>query len=153
MAQHAVEALSVFPRATRVLPRASWRRAPRTSASCGDGPLFGAPFRAAQALARRVAEWSGAAEPPPPPRDLHAELGRSLLEAANALRNRLVDDHLIVRVGEDDALYRAAREAARAAGRRGDEGEAPVGVEALGGGLYNLHVPVPQAVQREEQAL
>jgi len=156
MAQHAVEALSVFPASDAVsLATSLFLETSPTHIRVlrGTGRVFGAPFRAAQALARRVAEWSGAAEPPPPPRDLHAELGRSLLEAANALRNRLVDDHLIVRVGEDDALYRAAREAARAAGRRGDEGEAPVGVEALGGGLYNLHIPVPQAVQREEQAL
>ncbi|NLD72669.1 MAG: hypothetical protein GX649_08125 [Chloroflexi bacterium] len=146
MTQHAVEALSAFPvnEAVSLATRLFLETSPtHIRILRGTGRVVGAPLRAAQGLARRVAEWSGAAEPPPPPRDLHAELGRSLLEAANALRNRLVDDHLIVRVGEGDDLYRAARAAV-------SDGST---VESLGGGAYNLHVPVPQAVQREEEAL
>lgn len=149
MAEHALEALSAFPaqEAVTLAVRLFVSTSPAYIRLLrGTGRLVSAPLRAAQALARRVGERGakakgGVAEP-----DLHEALSQSLLEAANNLRNRLMDDHLIVQVSAQDDLYRAVRAA-------GQVGPAVPAVEAVGPGLYNLHFPVPQAVQREEGVL
>ncbi|HUS80356.1 MAG TPA: GTPase domain-containing protein [Armatimonadota bacterium] len=149
MTEHALQALTAFPaqEAVSLAVRLFLDTSPAyVRVLRGTGRVVGAPLRAVQALSRRIAEWSGAAEPRAAAPDLHAELTQSLLEAANNLRNRLMDDPLILRVSAEDDLMREVRTASRA-------GATLPAVEAVGPGVVNLHFAVPQAVRRGEEAL
>jgi hypothetical protein len=108
------------------------------------GRVVGAPLRGLRAAVRQVAEWTGAREPEPPPPDPQEALSSDLLVTASELRNRLMDDALIVRVSGDDDLYRLAR---------GDGAEDVLRVEPLSRDVYNLHFRVPDVVQDQEAAL
>ena len=147
MAQQALQALRSFPAheavglATRLFLQSSpayirWLRA--------TGKVFGWPFHWARKVGQELTRrWGGEAEAEQPADPL-ADLTQDLLLAANELRNRLVDDALIVQVSANDPLLAACRrDDARPAGC----------VEPLGGGLYNLHVPVPRLARRQEAAL
>jgi hypothetical protein len=144
MAQQALAALRAFPAqeaiglATKLFLQSSplYVRWLRTT-----GRVFGLPFqwglKLAQSLARRLGTEPELAPAPNP----LANLTQDLLLGANELRNRLLDDALIVRASADDPLLHTLRE--RSAGV----------VEPLGDGLYNLHVPVPRRVRQQEGAL
>ncbi len=149
MAEHALQALTAFPahEAISLAVRLFLETSPAYIRLLrGTGRAVSAPLRAAQAVGHRIARWSGAGEPKAEPVDLPAALSQSLLESANSLRNRLMDDQVIVRVTEGDALYQQAR-ADCLPGRK-----AP-GIEPIGSGVYNLHFPVPDVVRRQESAL
>lgn len=149
MTLQSLEALKAFPvneavaLATRVFLNTSpsYLRTMRQT-----GRLVGAPFRAVRTAVQRGAEVLGLRERPPAPPDLSGAVTQGLLLAANELRNRLLDDKLIVPVTRDDALFAEAERLQRAA-------SASVTIEPLGSGRYNLHVPAPYAVQRQEAAL
>lgn len=148
MAEHAVGALTAFPanEAVSLATRLFLATSPTyVKVLRGTGRVVSAPLRAAQALARRFAEWAGPSEEPAASEDLRESLGRSLSVSANALRNRLMDDTLIVRLTPKDDLYALAR----AATRRSGEGAGPL-VEPLSDGAVNLHFRVPAPVQAAE---
>jgi hypothetical protein len=76
-----------------------------------------------------------------PPADPLASLTQDLLLAANELRNRLLDDALIVQVSADDPLLRALREQYgpwRAWSSRGRR-------------AVNLHIPAPRLARQQER--
>jgi hypothetical protein len=154
MATQALEALRAFPvneavaLATRVFLSTSpgYVRALRQT-----GRVVGAPVRAARAVVQRGAEALGLRERPEPHPDLSGAVTRGLLLAANELRNRLLDDKLIVPVTRDDALLIELQQRASALPEPASLPAVPI--EALGGGRYNVHVPAPVAVQQQEAAL
>jgi len=149
MAEHALQALTAFPAHEAIsLTVAMFLQTSPASIRLlrGLGRAVSAPLRAAQAVGRRVAQWSGAAERPPAPADVGQALSQSLLEAANGLRNRLLDQHLVVSVRADDSLYARAYEAALSGG-------GSPAIEPLGANLYDLHFQAPIAVRRQESAL
>ncbi|MGI6377097.1 MAG: hypothetical protein ACOX3S_14020 [Anaerolineae bacterium] len=149
MALQGIESLKAFPvneavaLATRVFLGTSpaYVRAMRQT-----GRIVGAPFRAVRAVVQRGAEALGLRERVEPAPDLSDAVTQGLLLAANEVRNRLLDDHLIVSVSRDDALL-VELQAARS------EGALSATIEALGDGRYNLHVPAPSAVQQQEATL
>jgi len=149
MAEHALEALTAFParEALSLAGRLFEETSPAyVRALRGAGRMVAAPLRAAQAVARRIGEWTRTTESPPR-QDLYTTLAQSLLASANGLRNRLMDDTLILRATPADALYRAVRDY-----RERDSTGLPL-VEALGDGVVNLHVRVPQPVRTAEEEM
>jgi hypothetical protein len=116
-------------------------RALRTS-----GKVISAPLRGALAAGKRLSQLLGMAEGAPPKGGVEQTLERDLLVAANDLRNQLLDDHLIVRVGPQESLLARARQAA-------GQGQSAPMIEAVGRGAYNLHIPVPRAVRRLEDEM
>ena len=151
MAQQALEALQSFPAqeaiglATRLFLDSSpryvrWLRA--------TGQVVGFPFLMARRLSQELSQRFGPGGGAAPQADPLSALSQDLLLSANELRNRLLDDALIVQVNEGDPLLRAARTEFGAA----DESTAPV-VEPLDSGLYNVHVPVPHIVREQEGAI
>ncbi|NLV73906.1 MAG: GTPase domain-containing protein [Chloroflexi bacterium] len=114
----------------------------------GTGRFFGAPFRLLVKLGQRLNELSN---PPPKPAvkmDPEAVLSQDLQLSANTLRNRLMDDRLILRLTRRDELYHAAEHARRSL----PDATAPL-IEPSGEGTVNVHVSVPDAVQRQEGAM
>jgi hypothetical protein len=148
MTQRALDALQAFPAneavtlATRVLLETS---PGYVKVLRGTGRVVSAPLRGAQALARKLGQLTGVLERPTQRADLPSTLSQDLLLAANALRNSLMDDALIVSVGRNDALLERVRETLRA----GRADPAPL-IEALDKGAYNLHIPAPDVVRRCE---
>ena len=147
-AQRALDALRAFPAneavalATRVLLETS---PGYVKVLRGTGRVVSAPLRGAQALARRIGELTGVVDKPAPPPDLSSSLSQDLLLAANALRNSLMDDALIVPVGRNDALLDQVR-----AVLRGNPAQPVPLIEALDKGTYNLHIPAPDSVRQRE---
>jgi len=149
MALQGLEALKAFPvneaiaLATQVFLDTSpaYVRAMRQT-----GRIVGAPFRAVRTVAQRGAEVLGLRERPESPPDLSAAVTQGLLLAANELRNRLLDDKLIVPVTREDALLDEVEREQRGAPES-------VVIEPLGGGRYNLHVSAPAVVRNQESAL
>ncbi len=137
--QHALQSLKAFPAnealalATRLFIESS---PPLVRALRQTGRVVGAPLRGAQAVARRVGEWLGMAEPEPPAPDLRADLRDDLLVSAGELRNRLIEGDLIVQVAPGDALAEAALHSPQAGAR----------VETLDAGIQHVHVPAPAMV-------
>ncbi len=113
------------------------------------GVLVGAPFRGLRTAAQKVAVWLGARDEPPPPEDLHQQVEHDLLMAANAVRNRLLEEPLVIQVRADDPLLARAREL----GDAPDTAQAPI-VEAISRGVFALQVPTPPvARQRQGEVL
>jgi hypothetical protein len=153
--QHALGALRAFPasEAVALATRLFVETSPaHIRALRGTARVIGAPLRGLAALGRQVARWSGRAAPKAPAGDVRAELENDLLLAANDLRNRLMDDPLIVPVSGDAPLLRQACALAREAGP--GEAALPV-IESLGGagGHYNVHLAVPAVVREQAAAL
>ncbi len=147
MAQEALRSLRSFPAhealglATKLFLQSSplyvrWLRA--------TGRAFGLPFQLARKLGQSVARRLGGEPEAALPADPLASLTQDLLLAANELRNRLLDDALIVQVSADDPLLRALRE---------QYGPVAGMVEPVGGGLFNLHIPAPRLARQQEAAL
>ena len=146
MAQQALEALRSFPAqeavglATRLFIASSpkyirWLRA--------AGRTFGLPFQAVRKLGQELSRRFGAATGSASEMDPLATLSQGLLLSANELRNRLLDDALIVQVAEGEPLLAAVRA----------QGAPGILIEPLDSGLYNVHIPVPRAVRRQEAAI
>jgi len=152
LAESALESLRAFPanEAVALTTRIFLETSPTfIRALRNTGRIAGAPLRGLQWLGSRLANLTGLAQPPPA--EAKPNLEQDLLLAANALRNRLMDDALIVRAGSDDALLQATRRAER----QTDKESPPVDVviEPLGIRTYNLHFSAPRLVQQQEQAL
>lgn len=147
MVQHALEALQAFPAgeaialATELFTESS---PPTVRALRRTGRFVGAPLRAVQGLVRRFEHANGPSAPPGP-NDLPESLGQSLLLAANALRNRLLDTSLIVRASRHDAIL----EAARAALNGRDLPEGALRLEAVDHGVWNIHLNAPDLVAQQ----
>jgi len=149
MALQGIEALKAFPvnEAVTMAARVFLATSPGyVRAMRRTGRIVGAPIRAARAAVHRGAEVLGLRERAEPPPDLSDAVSQGLLLAANELRNRLLDDHLIVPVSHEDALLTELQEAQ-------PQGPMPYTLEALGNGRYNLHVPAPGVVREQEAAL
>lgn len=150
MTETALDALNVFPAqeaislAMRMFAESS---PPLVRILRTTGRAVAAPARAVQSLVRQVGRWTGLLEPESHHGDPQEGLTHSLLVAANALRNRLMDDWLIVRVGRDDALLGDVDRVTR----RETAGQALPTREPLDGGTLNLHFAVPDCVQAREQ--
>ncbi len=114
----------------------------------GTGRVVGAPIRGLQWLGHRISRVGAPLEKSAQESDPEAALSQDLLLSANTLRNRLMDDHLIIRVTRKDALYAATEAILKGA----PLDEAPV-IEPSGSGTVNLHIPVPQAIQNQDQVL
>jgi hypothetical protein len=148
-AQEALGALRTFPMneavalTTRLFLASS---PPHVKVLRATGRIAAAPQRGAQAIGRALGRLMGEVPEETATPDPTAELERDLLNAANALRNRLLDDHLIVRVTDGDPLLREARVVAA------EEHDAAQ-VEALGGGVFNVHLRAPDAVRAQEGEL
>jgi len=148
-AEEALGALRTFPMSeamaltTRLFLQTS---PPHIKVLRATGRVVSAPLRGVQALGRALGRRMGEAPDRPAPPNAAAELERDLLHAANALRNRLLDDHLIARASLGDAFLRDARVA-------GDGEKASARIEALGGGLFNVHLQTPVAVRAREADL
>ena len=152
LAQQALEALKTFPlhEAIGLATRLFLETGPGyVKVLRGTGRIVGAPFRAVQRLGRAFINWAGSKEPPVPAQNPEAVLSHDLLLAANTLRNRLMDDHLIVPVTRKDSLYTSVERAK--AHLQPDKAPfvEPVGI----GGTFNLHIPVPAIIQAQEGAL
>jgi hypothetical protein len=151
MAEQALEALQAFPagEAVELATRLFLETSPGlVKLLRGTGRVVSAPLRGALALGRRLVGATNGQDERPPVEVLRERLGRDLLLSANALRNRLMDDALIMRVGEGDELLRAVESVAR------DEGDdtGPM-IEPLGSGTYNLHLPAPERVRAQEETM
>ncbi|NLG48498.1 MAG: GTPase domain-containing protein [Chloroflexi bacterium] len=152
MAQQALEALQAFPvnEAVTLATRLFLETSPGyVKVLRGTGRVFAAPLRGLQALSHKLAAWSGMEEGEQRARGVEDTLSQDLVVAANTLRNRLMDDALIVRVAQGDELLQATR--ARARQPVADLPQ-PI-VEPLGQRAYNLHIPVPQVVLHAQNAL
>lgn len=148
-AQEALGALRTFPmnEAVALTTRLFLESSPtHIKVLRATGRVVAAPLRGVQALGRALERLMGEAPDEEASPDPTSELERDLLNAANALRNRLLDDHLIVRVTADDPLLRESRAEAAQEG-------AAAQVESLGGGVFNVHLPAPAAVRAREGAL
>ncbi|MBM3187882.1 MAG: GTPase domain-containing protein [Chloroflexi bacterium] len=152
MAQQALEALQAFPAqeaialATRLFLESSpkyvrWLRA--------TGKVVGLPFHVVRKVGQEVSRRLGSGDTRPSAPDPLASLSQDLLLSANELRNRLLDDALIVQATEGDPLLAAVR---AEASRPAPDGLAPL-VEPLDSGLYNLHVPAPRAIREQEAVI
>ena len=147
MAQQALQALRSFPAheaiglATRLFLQSSPAYVRLLRAT---GRAVGFPFQLVRKLSEGLARRFGPKTEPATPLDPLTSLTQDLLLAANELRNRLLDDALIVQASGDDPLLRAVQK---------HYGPQEGIVERLGGGLYNLHVPVPHLVRQQEAAL
>ncbi len=151
MAQQALDALKTFPlhEAVGLATRLFLETSPAyVKVLRGTGRVVGAPLRAVQWLGHALSRWTGASQPPGPAPDPEAALSQDLLLAANVLRNRLMDDRLIVRVARKDPLFSAVERARWSAA----SADAPI-VEASGEGTFNLHIHVPPIVRQQEEAL
>lgn len=150
MAEQAMASLTSFPAgdALRLATRLFVETSPApVRALRATGKVVGAPLRGAIALVNRL---SGGARPEAEaPRDPARDMERDVLLSANALRNRLLDDHLILQVRSGDVLLAEARALAA------DDGLGPLRpvVERLGHGSYTVHVPVPDLARALEPAL
>ncbi|MHB9034747.1 MAG: CBS domain-containing protein, partial [Anaerolineae bacterium] len=113
----------------------------------GTGRVVGAPIKGLQHLGRYISKLNNPSEKKAAVTDREGALTRDLMLSANTLRNRLMDDHLIILVTRKDNLYSATESL-----RLHPPGQAPV-IEPAGPGMINLHIPVPQAIQNREQAL
>jgi hypothetical protein len=107
------------------------------------GLIVGAPFRALRATTRKIADWLGPDLPPAKPADLQTLVRQDLLEAASFLRNRLFEDPLTVRLGDDHPLLGRARALESATG-----GSAPLAIRPVGRGTYDLHIQVPSVAHQ-----
>jgi hypothetical protein len=151
MAQQALEALKTFPvheavgLATRIFLETSptYIRVLR-----GTGRVVGAPFKAVQKLGRALVRWAGPREVAGPALDPEALLSQDMLLAANVLRNRLMDDRLIVRVTRQDPLFSAVERSRSGA----PAADAPI-IEPTGEGTLNLHIQVPAVARQQESTL
>jgi len=103
-------------------------------------------IRGGKAIFRWI-RGDGAAQVSEP--DLQEKLTHDLLAAANALRNRLMDDQLIVRVPVDDDLAKRVRQQLD----RGDGASSQPLIETVEPGILNLHVPVPGIVMQDQDAV
>ena len=151
MTQHALEALRAFPvaEAVHVATRLFVETSPpfvRTLRK--SGRVISAPLRGAVAVGRRVGQLMRLSEPDGPKGGVEQTLEQDLLLAANGLRNQLLDDHLIVRVGTGDAFLAISRMAAQDT----TEGHGPT-IESVGRGAHNVHIPVPEAVRKLEDEM
>ncbi len=103
--------------------------------------------RAGKAVARWI-RGEAAAETLEP--GLEEKLTHDLLASANRLRNRLMDDQLIIRVPTGDPLVGQVRRTLAGSGSAGPK----VVIETVESGTLNLHVPVPAVVrQRQDDIL
>ncbi len=147
--EHALQALRDFPAqealalATRLLIETG---PPAVRALRRTADWVAAPLRGMQALGRRAARWARRTPAVPTVGDPASELAQHLLEAANALRNRLLDDALVVSVSEGDGPWASAQAMA-------DERPTWLTVEPVGRGRANLHVRAPRAVLRRQAEL
>ncbi|MHB1356054.1 MAG: hypothetical protein ACYCZF_08785 [Anaerolineae bacterium] len=151
MAQQALEALKTFPvhEAVSLATRIFLETSPTLIRVLrGTGRVVGAPFKAVQSLGKALVRWAGPREKAGAVLDPEALLSQDMLLSANGLRNRLMDDHLIVRVTRQDPLF-AAAERARANMPAPD---APV-IEPTGEGTLNLHLLVPAVARQQEATL
>jgi hypothetical protein len=151
MAQQALEALKTFPvhEAVALATRIFVETSPSLiKVLRGTGRVVGAPFRAVQHLGKAIVRWAGPRAKAGPALDPEALLSQDMLLAANALRNRLMDDKLIVRVTRQDPLYSAV-ERARAGAPAAD---APL-IEPTGEGTLNLHLQVPSVARQQGATL
>lgn len=173
--QRALEGLRSFPMgdALELALRLFERSSPLgVRLARGAAHVVSLPLRGAQAVGRwiesRMQGPPTSAEAPDP----RLGLARDLLLAANALRNQMLADTLVVRVQQNDAMLATARslsDAMRAvaggslsttspgscsgaAQRLVAESRLP-SIEPSAGGTYNVHVSVPQALQARQQAL
>lgn len=153
MAEQALEALRAFPagEAIGLATRLFLETSPGyVKVMRGTGRVVSAPLRGALALGRRLMGQERRDGGPASAEVLRERLGRDLLLSANGLRNRLMDDALIVRVTQGDELLNAARHTLR----QGAGGHtAGPRIESLGGGTYNLHFAAPDAVRGQEEAM
>ncbi|MCG2770193.1 MAG: 50S ribosome-binding GTPase [Anaerolineae bacterium] len=78
--------------------------------------------------------------------DVEEKLTHDLLAAANGLRNRLMDDQLIVRVPVGDPLVGEVR---RTQAESGSPKREPL-IETVEPGTLNLHVPVPDIIMQRQ---
>ncbi len=151
MAQEALTALTAFPAneaialTTRLFMETS---PPMVRVMRQTSRIVGAPLRGVRAVGRKASEWMGLREAESPPVALETRVTHDLLLAANALRNRLLEDTLIIRLSRRDPLLEQAQAALQ---RDGDT--LGIVVEPLGRGLYNLHIPVPALVRPHQEAL
>jgi hypothetical protein len=151
MAQEALTALTAFPAneaialTTRLFMETS---PPMVRAMRQTSRIVGAPLRGMRAVGRKASEWLGLREATPAPVALETLVTHDLLLAANALRNRLLEDTLILRLSQREPLLKQAQAALQR------DGEAlGIVIEPLGRGLYNLHIPVPPLVRPHQEAL
>ncbi len=150
-AQEALKALTAFPanEAIALTARLFMETSPPlVRAFRATGRIVGAPLRAVRAVGRKATQWLGLREAPPASPDLESQVSLDLMLAANALRNRLLEDTLIVRLEARDSLVDAAR-----ALQQPDQAEAPVLIESLGRGLVNLHIAAPALARPYQAAL
>jgi hypothetical protein len=151
IAQEALQALKSFPAneaialTTRLFMETS---PPLVRALRQTSHVVGAPLRMLRIAGRRASEWLGLREAAPTPLDLASRVSHDLLLAANALRNRLLDDTLIIQLPAHDPLLD------RVKGRHQRESEATsIVAESMGQGLLNLRVPAPALARPHQQAL
>ncbi len=150
LAESALEALRSFPanEAVALTTRIFLETSPEYVRMLRNtGRLVGAPFRGLQWLASKLGTLTGLTEPAPP-QEARTTLDENLLMAANGLRNRLMDDALIVRAGNDDTLLQDMR-----AQRQSGPPPTDVVIEPLSDRTYNMHFRAPKLVQQQEQAL
>ena len=151
MAQQALEALKTFPvhEAIGLATRLFLETSPGyIKVLRNTGRIVGAPLRAAQRLGQALSRWASSTTGDAPTLDPQAVLSQDLLLAANTLRNRLMDDRLIVRVAHEDPLYASAQQA-----RRSDAVAVSPVIEFSGASTYNLHIAVPRIIHAQEEML
>ena len=149
MAEDSLKALQAFPASEALALTAKLfveTSPPLVRALRQTGVIVGAPFRGLRAVAQRVAIWMGTREGAPPAEDLEKQVQHDLLMAANAVRNRLLEEPLVVQVRGDHPLLARARSLAEASNAE----QRPV-VEAVSRGVFALQVPTP-ALARQRVA-
>jgi hypothetical protein len=149
----ALQALQAFPaeEALSLTARLFTATSPlHVRALRGVGRAMATPLRAARGLARRWEQWRGTSAPEEVP--LPERIAQDLLSAANALRNALLDDWLIVPVAPGDELVAQARAHAQTLTRKQQQAPVPQ-VEPVSRRLVNVHIPLPQALAPARAAL
>ena len=147
MAEESLDALRSFPAneaialATRIFLDSSpnyvrWLRS--------TGRVVGLPFKILRQAIGGLSHLLGDGRPAEIAAEPEETLSHDLLLSANALRNRLLDDALILRVSKDHPLVEASRAARMVTDTI---------IEPLGAGLFNLHVPAPSIVREHEEAM
>lgn len=146
IAQQALQALKTFPlhEAVGLATRLFIETGPAyIKVLRGTGRVVSAPLRALQWVGRNVLHIGSQAGTPMTTMSPEVALSQDLMLSANELRNRLMDDHLIIRTTRKDALYTAVEQFSTLTGNSAS----PV-IEPTGSGTCNLHIPVPEAISR-----